>query len=300
MGTTVSRAGDGSMNSSHKGFHGLETTRHTCSEHRSLYGSGCGNVASRLLARAEIERVRPCSREQVICAEDTVQADLDRVWDAWTTEEGVRSFLAPACDIQLEIDGLYEILFDPGAEPGRRGAEGTRIMAIQPPDMLAFTWNATPHLPKVRDRRTHVVVRLSEIDEAAARITLTHDGWGEGDEWDRACAYSARLEPHRSASASVQLRRRPGRLGRPSHAQAKLAPVQGDRGTYFVSRLDRSWAYQIHSAEVLAAVCADAQPGSRRQSKPEGRSAPSDRSVSAPRCPLIHRQLHPVARRPQP
>ena len=37
--------------------------------------------------------------ERIIHAETIVDASLDRAWDAWTAEEGIKSFFAPACNI---------------------------------------------------------------------------------------------------------------------------------------------------------------------------------------------------------
>jgi uncharacterized protein YndB with AHSA1/START domain len=130
--------------------------------------------------------------DRAIRREVIVQGSLDEVWEAWTTEEGVRSFFAPACQVRLQVNGPYEILFNPEAEPGQRGAEGMRVMAFQPLKMLAFTWNAPPHLSQVRGQLTHVQVWLDRIDAGQTRVTLLHRGWGQGGEWDRAYDYFAR------------------------------------------------------------------------------------------------------------
>lgn len=130
--------------------------------------------------------------DRVIREEVIIPAGVDAVWDAWTTSDGITSFFAPACNIDLRVDGSYEILFDPKAEPGHRGAEGVRILALQPKNMLAFTWNAPLHMPKVRKQWTHVVVRFEPVGEASTKVTLSHDGWGEGSEWDEAFAYFTR------------------------------------------------------------------------------------------------------------
>jgi len=127
--------------------------------------------------------------ERIIRAEITVPASLDAVWDAWTTEAGIKTFFGRDCNVELRVDGPYEVFFNPNAEPGLRGGEGLRILAIQPKTMLSFTWNAPPHLPNVRPQHTHVVVRFKELDQGRTRVTLTHDGWGEGEEWDQAFAY---------------------------------------------------------------------------------------------------------------
>lgn len=126
---------------------------------------------------------------RVIRGEVVVEADLDAVWDAWTTEDGIASFFAPACNIDLRVGGRYEILFDPAAEPGNRGAEGVVILALQPRRMLAFTWNAPPHMAEIRKQWTHVTVRFQPVGDERTKITLFHDGWGEGPEWDEAFEY---------------------------------------------------------------------------------------------------------------
>jgi hypothetical protein len=58
--------------------------------------------------------------------------------------------------------------------------------------MLAFTWNAPPHLPEVREQLTHVQVWLDKVEGGQTRATLLHRGWGEGGEWDQAYEYFTR------------------------------------------------------------------------------------------------------------
>ena len=78
---------------------------------------------------------------------------------------------------------------DPDAEPGAKGADDMRFMALQPKSMLSFDWNAPPSMPLARAQRTFVVVRLEAVSEKLTRVTLTHTGWGEGGEWEQAFDY---------------------------------------------------------------------------------------------------------------
>ena len=128
------------------------------------------------------------NHEKSISAEVLVSANPGEVWDAWTTEAGIKSFLAPACDIDIRPDGKYEIFFNPHAPYGERGGEGLRVMSVQPMKMLSFTWNAPPHLPDVRGQRTHVIIRLMP-EKKGTLVRLHHDGWGTGGEWDKAFQY---------------------------------------------------------------------------------------------------------------
>ena len=127
--------------------------------------------------------------ERVVKAEVVVNAALTDVWAAWTTEAGVKTFFAPACKIELRAGGAYEMYFNPNGGEGERGGEGNTILAIQPHNMFAFTWNAPPHFPNVRKQHTSVVLRFKEIAPGKTRVTLVESGWGEGEEWDQAFAY---------------------------------------------------------------------------------------------------------------
>jgi len=118
-------------------------------------------------------------KERSIHGEVVVAANLKDVWEAWTTEAGVKTFFAPDCQIDLKPTGKYEMYFSPESQPGVRGGEGCRVLAAQPMSMLSFTWNAPPSLPEVRGQYTHVVVRFCEMD-GGVRVVLTNDGWGSG------------------------------------------------------------------------------------------------------------------------
>ena len=132
---------------------------------------------------------------RVIEAEMLVPAPAHDVWLAWTTEPGAQTFFAPQCNIDLRVGRAYEMLFDLQAEPGSRGGEGMILLALQPEEMLSFTWNAPPHLVTVRGQMTHVTVRIESIAENQTHVCLRHDGWGRGGEWDLAFEYFSRAWP---------------------------------------------------------------------------------------------------------
>lgn len=127
--------------------------------------------------------------EKTIRAEVIVQAPIEAVWEAWTTEAGAASFFAPACRIELQVDGAYEMYFNPQAKSGERGGEGMRILALDPPRMLAFTWNAPPHLANVREQRTFVQVKLEPVSSSETKVQLVHTGFGDGGQWEESYTY---------------------------------------------------------------------------------------------------------------
>jgi uncharacterized protein YndB with AHSA1/START domain len=132
------------------------------------------------------------NQNRILEGEIIVNAPVERVWRAWTVAEEAETFFAPKCAIDLRPGGRYEMLFDLEAAPGDQGGEGVIILAIQPPRMLSFTWNAPPEIPEIRVQRTHVTVRLDAVDSNRTRVMLVHDGWGEGAGWDAAYNYFER------------------------------------------------------------------------------------------------------------
>jgi uncharacterized protein YndB with AHSA1/START domain len=127
--------------------------------------------------------------ERAIDKEVVVAATPEQVYAAWTTREGIVGFFAPDAEIDAKPGGAFHIFINPLAEPGMKGADDIRYMALQPPSMVSFDWNAPPSIPDIRRQRTFVVVRIAPAGDGASRVTLHHTGWGTGAEWDRTYAY---------------------------------------------------------------------------------------------------------------
>ena len=127
--------------------------------------------------------------ERAIEKDVVVRATLDEAWAAWTTREGITSFFAPDARVEARVGGPFQIYIDPGAQPGLKGADDMRFLALQPKKMISFDWNAPPSMPAARAQRTFVVVRFMPVDDKTTRVTLHHAGWGDGGEWDQAYLY---------------------------------------------------------------------------------------------------------------
>jgi uncharacterized protein YndB with AHSA1/START domain len=127
--------------------------------------------------------------DRTIKLEIVIKAPIDKVWWAWTTRDGIKSFFAPDCDLDLRVLGKYDILFAPSAPVGRRGAEGNLVLAIQEGRMLSFTWDAPPTFPEIRKQRTSVVIRLLPIDQNTTHLLFRQSGWGDSEDWTKAHDY---------------------------------------------------------------------------------------------------------------
>jgi uncharacterized protein YndB with AHSA1/START domain len=94
------------------------------------------------------------AQERAIIKEIVVPADQPQVWEAWTTRQGIESFFAPEAVIDARPGGAFHIHINPYADKGMKGADDMRFIAVQPPRMLSFDWNAPPNFPEARKQRS--------------------------------------------------------------------------------------------------------------------------------------------------
>ena len=139
--------------------------------------------------------------ERTIDEKITVKASVDDVWKAWTTSAGIKTFFAPDANVDLRVDGPFQIFINPLAESGMKGADDMKIIGFQEQKMLSFTWNAPPSLPEARKQRTVVIVRFVARGDALTDVSIHHIGWGAGSivgndgEWDKAFDYFGKAWP---------------------------------------------------------------------------------------------------------
>jgi uncharacterized protein YndB with AHSA1/START domain len=130
--------------------------------------------------------------------EFVLPASRAEAWHLWTTNEGFRKSVGvKGTDIELKLSGKFEIYFGMDLPVGKRGSEGCTVLAYHPLEMLAFTWNAPPSIPELRDTgaRTQVVIRFSDAGEGKTKVQFTQLGFGSGPSWDKYYAYFDKAWP---------------------------------------------------------------------------------------------------------
>lgn len=86
-----------------------------------------GVVSLAILLLADFQ---PARASESIVAEGVVSAPVTAVWYAWTTTEGLKSWLAPHAEMDLRIGGLMRSNYDPEGELGGPGTIENRVLAV--------------------------------------------------------------------------------------------------------------------------------------------------------------------------
>lgn len=112
-----------------------------------------------------------------------VPASQQEVWTAFTTKEGMESWIAPSARVDLSLGGVWEVGYQ-GAQPG-----GGTILSYVPIEMLSLHAMAPEAFPTVRKEGTIAVFFFERLGEKQTRVRLAQVGWKQGEEWDKAFDY---------------------------------------------------------------------------------------------------------------
>jgi putative intracellular protease/amidase/uncharacterized protein YndB with AHSA1/START domain len=113
-----------------------------------------------------------------VVAEREIPADAAWVYRRWVSGE----VFGATVTAEPVVGGRYEVAFLDDAPDGLRGAEGCRLLALEPDRLVVFTWNSPPGFP-TRGQHTWVVVTLTPVTGGTC-VRLAHLGHGTGPDWD--------------------------------------------------------------------------------------------------------------------
>ena len=132
--------------------------------------------------------------DRAVVVETVVEAGPAEVFRLWTSEDGIRNFLAPDGHVDPKAGGRYEMIFNPAVDPegARAGTKGARILRIEPDRRLDFEWSVgVPSVSwdlKDSDFVTWVEVTFEAVPGRpdATRVRLVHEGFRTGGSWETA------------------------------------------------------------------------------------------------------------------
>ena len=120
---------------------------------------------------------------QKLVIEVEIPASLSEVWKAFSTSDGLITWLAPSAVVDLRPGGEWTVRF-----PGGNSTGGGTIISFVPEKEIVLAALAPDQFPHVRAERTRAAFQF-EAHGNFTIVRLTQTGWKEGAEWTRAYEY---------------------------------------------------------------------------------------------------------------
>jgi uncharacterized protein YndB with AHSA1/START domain len=154
------------------------------------------SIAAAAVAQDAVRVVKQAEPKALI-VEVTVPATQAEVWKAFTTSEGLSTWLTPGAVVDLREGGEWTAHY-PGGHTG-----GGTIVSFVPMREMTLRAMAPEQFPHVREERTKAKFEFVPQGNVTL-VRLTQTGWKTGEEWDNAYEYLAKGNPE----LFEQLRRR--------------------------------------------------------------------------------------------
>lgn len=119
---------------------------------------------------------------QKLVIEVEIPAPVSEVWRAFSTSEGLSTWLTPNAVVDLRAGGEWTAHF-PGGSTG-----GGTIVSFVPEKEIVLAALAPEQFPHVRAERTRAAFQFEPRGNSTI-VRLTQTGWKEGAEWTRAYEY---------------------------------------------------------------------------------------------------------------
>ena len=122
-----------------------------------------------------------------------VEAPVEEVWKAWTTSEGIPTFMGFGAEVDARPRGVFRVIFNVDKSALLdRGNDGI-IVAIEPMSMLSVLWMTPMNMPNLRGNSTSLMIYFQKIDDGKRTLVrIVNAGYGLGPDWAAAYQYNVR------------------------------------------------------------------------------------------------------------
>ena len=141
-------------------------------------------AAAIALAQNPVTVVKQRVPEKALIFEVTIPGPRAEVWQAFTTSDGLSTWLTPGATVDLRKGGEWTAHF-PGGKTG-----GGTILGFVPEEEITMAAMAPERFPAVREERTTAKFQFVAKGQSTV-VRLFQTGWKSGDEWDKAYDYLA-------------------------------------------------------------------------------------------------------------
>lgn len=123
--------------------------------------------------------------ELVLAHTVTLEAPLAEVWEAYTTTEGWKAWVAPHAEVELAVGGTIRTNYVPDAQLGDEGTNRLEVVSYVPQELLILRSDVSQNWPDVMKKDAdHLlnVITFHDLGEGRTRLRVLGTGYTKSAE----------------------------------------------------------------------------------------------------------------------
>lgn len=133
--------------------------------------------------------------EKVLRLESVLPVDINTAWKLFTTDEGLKTWIAPQAHIELAIGGSIVTNYDKNKPLSDPSSIKLKIINYIDGEMLTLKVNLNDNFDqeaRAGDKNLQEVILLKAIGPQQTQVVSLMMGWGKGPAWDKTYNFFAR------------------------------------------------------------------------------------------------------------
>lgn len=130
--------------------------------------------------------------ERVLQLSITVPIKTKEVWKLFTTDEGLKKWIAPVVKIDMKTGGSIRTNYDASKTYDDSSSIKLDIINYLENEMLILKVNLNDNFPaevKKEDKNLQEILQFVDVENGKTKIILTMVGWGQGSYWDKTYSF---------------------------------------------------------------------------------------------------------------
>jgi hypothetical protein len=135
------------------------------------------------------------SGEKVLRIEMTLPVSIEKAWQLFTTDEKLKTWIAPLAHIELKSGGYIVTNYDSAKKLTDSTSIKLPLISFIDKELLVLKVILNNHFDKsVRDTDDNLqeIIQFRRIDDSHTVVISSMIGWGTGSEWDKAYNFFVR------------------------------------------------------------------------------------------------------------
>ncbi|MFI5163233.1 MAG: SRPBCC domain-containing protein [Sphingobacteriales bacterium] len=162
---------------------------------RYIFLMVCLLIFSRCMGQVKNTSYVTRSGEKVLRLESVLPVDMKTAWALFTTDAGLKKWIAPQAHINLAVGGSIVTNYDKDKPLSDASSITLPIINYVDDEMITFKVNLNDNFDKTaqaEDKNLQEVVMFKQIGPNQTQIISLMMGWGKGPTWDKTYNFFAK------------------------------------------------------------------------------------------------------------